>query len=167
MVRLLVTYMEAVAPAANAPLAPPAPDVVVTRERLDAKAYLTLYTAVGTSLQWDLRLRMPRAELEAHLAKPSTIIFVLRLGGQAVGLCEFDCTGEAEVELVYFGLVPEVQGRRLGPYLLDFALRQAWAAHSPRRVWLHTDTNDHPKAQEVYRRAGFTVFDRRYETFAD
>lgn len=166
MVELLVTYMEAVSPAANAPVAPPVQDVVVTRERLDAKAYLKLYTAVGTSLQWDLRLRMPRAELEAHLAKPSTIIFVLRLGGQAVGLCEFDCTGEAEVELVYFGLVPEVQGRRLGPYLLDWSLRRIWTRETV-RIWLHTDTNDHPKAQDVYRRAGFTVFDRRYETFAD
>lgn len=66
------------------------------------------------------------------------------------------------IELAYFGLIPAFIGQRLGPYLLDVAIRAAWA-REPSRVWLHTCTLDHPRALATYDRAGFRVFERKIE----
>lgn len=106
---------------------------------------------------------MPRAALVAFLSSPSTTTFVLREAGRAIGLCEFDA---AEIALTHFGLIPAAYGRRIGPWLLDTALRAVWR-ETTRRIWLHTDTNDHPKAQATYRRAGFEVYKEQLEDFSD
>jgi ribosomal protein S18 acetylase RimI-like enzyme len=166
MVELLVTYMEMTEAPAEPALAAPDPAARVARESLDAQAYLDLYRAVGEALQWDQRLRMPRDELGRLLADPTHHVHLLRLAGKALGFCEFENVGGAEIELVNFGLLAEAQGRRLGPYLLDRALRAVWS-QAPRRVWLHTDTNDHPRAVATYERAGFRIYDRQTEAFED
>ncbi|ESX89341.1 GNAT family N-acetyltransferase [Mesorhizobium sp. M0761] len=166
MVDLLVTYMD-MRPRDLAPArVSPAAATTVALERLDSAAYIDLYRAVGEPVQWDQRLRMPAEDLERLLALPSTHIHVLRVEGEAAGLCEFNGVGQPEVELVHFGLVPAFQGRRLGPFLLDQALRAIWS-RAPQRVWLHTDTYDHPAAQSVYRRAGFKAYAQRMGTFPD
>ncbi len=150
------------APARASPVA----GATVALERLGSADYVSLYRAVGEPVQWDQRLRMATEDLKHLLALPSTHIHVLRVAGEAAGLCEFNGVGQPEVELTHFGLVPAFHGRRLGPFLLDRALRAAWS-HAPQRVWLHTDTYDHPAAQSVYRRAGFEPYEQRMETFPD
>jgi len=165
MVEVLVTYMELVA--APQPISMGQPDgVAIARERPSVDDYLSLYRAVGEPVQWDQRLRMPIDDLSALLAAPSTFVFVLRVNGRPVGLCEFEGVGGPSVELAHFGLVPEAQGRGLGRLLLNRALSDVWT-HSPRRIWLHTDTNDHPRAVATYERVGFRIYDRRTETFPD
>ncbi len=166
MVDLLVTYMEMTAPPEREALSRPVIGVQIGRERLSRVDYLDLYRAVGEPLQWDQRLRMTWGALDTLLGDIGTEIYVLRLGERAIGLCEFVGAGSHEVELTNFGLVAEFQGRGLGPFLLDHALRSVWA-RSPHRVWLHTDTNDHANAQATYRRAGFRVHSQRWETFPD
>ncbi|HEX5786895.1 MAG TPA: GNAT family N-acetyltransferase [Woeseiaceae bacterium] len=166
MVRLFVTYMEQSVPPADDPLPVPIAGASVARETPDPQAYLGLYRAIGTPLQWDERLRMSEGELADFLTRASTAVYVLRQAGEPRGLCEFEALGAADVELRHFGLVPAAQGRRLGPYLLDQALRSVWS-HGPERIWLHTDTNDHPAARPVYERAGFTVRAETWEEFPD
>jgi ribosomal protein S18 acetylase RimI-like enzyme len=166
MVDLLVSYMAMTAPPAGATVPAPSGNVVVVRERPARADYLALYRAVGDAVQWDQRLRLPDAELDALLRDDSTHVYVLRCDGVASGLAEFERVGSDDVEMVNFGLVPAMQGRKLGPFLLDRALRAVWQ-HRPRRIWLHTDTNDHPKAVGTYERAGFSVYKRQMETFPD
>ncbi|CAN7769100.1 GNAT family N-acetyltransferase [Mesorhizobium sp. LjNodule214] len=166
MVDLLVTYMEMTAPPSGDALMAPAPGAMVAHETLDIAGYVSLYRAVGEPVQWDQRLRMSPSELERLLALASTHVHVLRVDGEAAGLCEFNGVGQADVELTHFGLIPAFQGRKLGPFLLDRSLRTAWS-HRPERLWLHTDTYDHPGAQSVYRRAGFKPYAQRMETFPD
>jgi GNAT superfamily N-acetyltransferase len=126
-----------------------------------AEPYLALYVLVGESLGWDQRLSMSEAQLEALLGGDSLRIYVLRdISGDALGFCEFDRSGFPQIELKNFGLVPEAQGRGLGQWLLATALQGEWRSN-PDRIWLHTDTWDHPAAQRVYERAGFRVFDVR------
>ena len=60
--------------------------------------------------------------------------------------------------------VPGAKGT--GPYPLDHALRSAWSTR-PQRIWLHTDTWDHPKAIATYQRAGFKIYAQRFEVFPD
>lgn len=166
MVDLLVTYMEMISPLFALPVTAPGAGVSVASERLSREAYLDIYRAVGQAVQWDQRLHMDAATLDELLAEPSNPVYVLRAEGSPAGLCEFAGFGGPDVELVHFGLVPEAQGRGLGRYLLDGALRACWAL-SPKRVWLHTDTNDHPRAVATYERAGFRPYLRRWESFPD
>jgi GNAT superfamily N-acetyltransferase len=134
--------------------------------------YLDLYRRVGEPLRWDTRLKMPASELESLLSAASLHIYVLRgaeggtAGGgsvrPALGFCEFERHTFPEIELKHFGLVPEAQGRGLGLWLLSTALCREWASGA-KRIWLHTDTWDHPAAVPVYRRAGFNVYDAQYQ----
>ena len=156
-----VTYLEQCEPAL-----PPAlywGSERVARERMAREPYLALYRRVGESLGWNQRLALSEAELEALLGADSLHIYVLRdVSGDALGFCEFDRSGFPQIELKNFGLVPDAQGRGLGPWLLATALQGEWRSN-PDRIWLHTDTWDHPAAQRVYERAGFRVFDVRDE----
>jgi ribosomal protein S18 acetylase RimI-like enzyme len=132
-------------------------------ERPEVSDYLALYRKVGESLGWDQRLLMPEAELAQLLQGTQLRIYLLRDElGQALGFCEFDRSGFPQIELKNFGLVPEARGRRLGSWLLSTALVAEWSAN-PARIWLHTDTWDHPAAIRVYRQAGFCIYDVRYE----
>ncbi|RWM98775.1 MAG: GNAT family N-acetyltransferase [Mesorhizobium sp.] len=166
MVDLLVTYLEMTEPPSSDAFAAPVLHAMVTRETLGIADYISLYRAVGQSVQWDQRLRMSSSDLEDLLASPSTHIHVLRIDHEVAGLCEFTGVGQPVVELTHFGLIPAFQGRKLGPYLLDQSLRAVWS-HGPEKLWLHTDTHDHPSAQSVYRRAGFKAYAQRMETFPD
>jgi GNAT superfamily N-acetyltransferase len=135
----------------------------VAVERLDPERYLALYRCVGGPVLWDQRLRMPPEDLAALLRSPQHSLYVLRDGGgEALGLCEFDRSGFPDIELKNFGLVPGAQGRGLGPWLLATALGGEWRAGAS-RIWLHTDTWDHPAAVPVYLRAGFQVYAVREE----
>jgi GNAT superfamily N-acetyltransferase len=140
-------------------------------EGMSGAEYLDLYRRVGEPLRWDSRLEMPTSELESLLAGGSLHIYVLRgaevvtPGGSvcpALGFCEFERQAFPEIELKHFGLVPEAQGRGLGPWLLSTALCREWALGA-KRIWLHTDTWDHPAAVPVYRRAGFNVYDAKFQ----
>jgi ribosomal protein S18 acetylase RimI-like enzyme len=158
---LRVTYLEQ----RERPLPPPlhAGSERIALESLTTGIYLALYQRVGEPLRWDQRLLMPRDELAALLGGESLHIYVLRDGGgQALGFCEFDRGAFPEIELKNFGLIPEAQGRGLGPWLLSVALQGEWRS-DPTRIWLHTDTWDHPAAVRVYERAGFHVYAVREE----
>jgi GNAT superfamily N-acetyltransferase len=158
---LRVTYLEQ-----REPARPPAVywgSERISLERLERGAYLVLYREVGTPLRWDQRLNMPTADLDALLAGESLHLYILRdADGEALGFCEFDRSTFPQIELKNFGLVPQAQGRGLGPWLLATALQAEWRSN-PDRIWLHTDEWDHPAARSVYERAGFLVFDERHE----
>lgn len=135
----------------------------IARERLSFREYLTLYGSVGEPLRWDQRLRMPEAELSALLEGDLLSIYVLRNPqGHALGFSEFELTAFPEIELKNFGLVPAAQGRGLGPWLLMEVLHAVWRS-GPKRIWLHTDSWDHPAAIRAYERAGFRVYDVRHQ----
>ena len=157
---LKVTYLEM--RSAPAPSAPREAAEQVTEEKLSPGEYLALYQRVGAPLRWDQRLQMPPGELAA-LLQSSLHIYVLRdTAKNALGFCEFERSKFPDTELKNFGLVPEAQGRGLGSLLLGMALQQEWNS-GPQRIWLHTDTWDHPAAIHVHERAGFRVYAIREE----
>jgi len=163
---LKLTYMQQLSPPSRDSLHPPKPGVHVSRMRLGLKEYLSLYESIGRPYQWDERLRLPTQRLAEILESECLDHFVLELEHQPIGLCEFDRTALPEIELVNFGLIPSMHGQGLGSYFLDHCLREAWK-HGPVRIWLHTDTNDHPSAIRVYSNAGFEAYLERVEEFPD
>jgi ribosomal protein S18 acetylase RimI-like enzyme len=161
MVLLHTFYLEHLGPPAGPAMTPPMLNLAISTKPLAIDDYLALFQEVGGPVGWDGRTRMARADLADFLAKPTTQIFVLSVDGVPSGFCEFSRDDAPESEIVYFGLVPSAQGQKLGPYLLDHALRAHWTQHAPHRVWLHTDEWDGPRAVDTYKRAGFRVFGER------
>jgi len=156
MTRLQVTYMELCE-------SPPAPtrrpgSARIALERPDLPQYVSMYRKVGGPLRWDQRLQMPEQDLATLLNSGSLHIYVLRNDqSAALGFCEMDHHAFPDIEIKNFGLVPEAQGRGLGRWLLSVALLEEWKTN-PNRIWLHTDTWDHPSAIGVYQRAGFKIY---------
>jgi ribosomal protein S18 acetylase RimI-like enzyme len=78
-------------------------------------------------------------------------VHIARHDGALVGY--FELYGN---EIVFFGLTPEYIGRRIGPWLLDRAIQRGFARGAATLV-LNTNTVDHPRALDTYRKAGFRV----------
>ena len=85
---------------------------------------------------------------------------VLFADGRLAGLAELDLRDPPDVELAYFGVLPAFIGQGLGRFLLDWAVHHVWRGR-PRRLWVHTCDLDHPRALDVYQKAGFRIYDRR------
>src|SRR5215510_10982550 len=163
----VITYLEMLARPAGRRVPAPLEKLALMRaEACTVSFYRYLYDTVGEPWLWFERRLMDDAALAAHIQKPTTEIFALYVGGVPAGFFELDVAAPRETKLCYFGLIPDFIGRRLGPYLLQAAIDQAWSRPID-RFWLHTSTFDHPKALSVYQRAGFVVYDRRRVSFRD
>ena len=135
-------------------------------ERLDpcpVPLYRALYRAVGDRWHWRDRTVWTDERLGAHLADPGVRVLALRAPGVAprdadvdgiAGFAELSRVGDDVVEIVYFGLVAEAIGRRLGGFLLTRAVEAAWAMGAE-RVILNTCTLDAPQALPNYLARGF------------
>jgi GNAT superfamily N-acetyltransferase len=103
------------------------------------------------------------AELERILHDPLVEIYVLYVDGVPAGYAELDRRKPDDVELAYFGLIPQFIGRKLGPFLLNWAVDTAWF-HKPKRLWVNTNNLDHPKALQIYQKAGFAPYRQETKT---
>jgi GNAT superfamily N-acetyltransferase len=101
---------------------------------------------------------MQDEELLAIIHHDLVDVLVLTAVDEPLGYAELDRRQAGEIELACFGLFPSATGQGLGKYLLNRAMRAAWA-HSPQRVWVHTCDLDHPAALPNYLKAGFEVYD--------
>jgi GNAT superfamily N-acetyltransferase len=124
--------------------------------------YRRLYRAVGAAWHWHDRDAWTDEQLAAYLADPRVHVWIARLDRRVAGYFELREDAEGGVELVYFGLVPELIGHGLGGALLTHAVEEAWRLGA-RRVWLHTCTLDAPQALPNYLARGFRV--EREETY--
>ena len=132
------------------------PGMKLEAERLDTTAYRWIYDAVGTPWLWWLRRMMPDELLRQHLANPAVRLYVLRKDGAACGFFEIDGSHWPDVNLNYFGLLPEEIGHGLGKLLLDAAVDTVFlGAPGLHGMTLNTCTADHPRALPNYRTAGF------------
>ena len=116
-----------------------------------------LYTEVGREYRWIDRLPWTDEMIRQYLADPAVSLWLMSVGGAPAGYFELRRDRTGGVEIAYLGLLHEFTGRGLGGHLLTEAVEQAWAAGA-NRVWLHTNTMDHPAALPNYLRRGFTAF---------
>lgn len=115
------------------------------------------YTAVGGDWYWIDRLPWTYAQWAAYVRRPEVQTWVAHLAGNPIGYFEL-LQKDDDVEIAYFGLLPQFTGRGLGGLMLTSAVEQAWAMR-PARVILNTCTLDGPAALQNYQARGFTVCD--------
>lgn len=158
------TYLELRDRAALRPVRTRRDDVaVVRRDPCSPAEYLRLYRGVGARWHWCDRLAWSEDTLRAYLASPDIGVWELLVAGESAGYFELRQSGDAEIEIAYFGLLPAFIGRGLGGVLLTNAVERAWSLGA-RRVWLHTCTLDSPHALPNYLARGFMAFrTERYE----
>ncbi len=159
----VITYLEmSQPPGSPGPPAPAAKLALLRAESPPVAFYRYLYDTVGGPWLWYERRRLDDDTLAAIIHDPKIEIYVLYVGGVPAGYSELDLRSMPDIELAYFGLIPDFIGRGLGRYFLSWTIDQAWTLHHPRRLWVHTCSLDHPRALEAYQRAGFAPY--RQET---
>ncbi len=162
----VVTYLEMTAPPERPP-GPGRPDLgLAPLARHDLAVYRELFRSVGADWLWFSRLLMPDEQLRAILEDSAVEAYALQQDGRAIGLLELDGRTPGEVELAYFGVVPEAIGTGAGRWLMDRAVELAFAKR-PRRFWVHTCTLDHLAALGFYIRSGFQPYGRAVEIADD
>jgi len=116
------------------------------------------YRAVGSQWGWNERLKWSEDDWHHYVHRDALRTWVGQLHGQSVGYFELESQDDGNIEIAYFGLLPEFIGRGMGGALLSAATERAWDATDTRRVWVHTCTRDHKHALDNYRKRGFEVF---------
>lgn len=120
--------------------------------------YRYLYNKIGEPWVWWERKRQTDDEISADLHDPGFEFFVPYLHGAPVGMLELNGRNPKDIQLNYFGIVPEFCGRGIGRYALEWSVDYVWSK-KPDRYWVHTCSLDSPAALPTYRNAGFVLFD--------
>ncbi len=128
--------------------------------------YRFLYDTVGEPWLWYERRAMAEEQLARIIQDERIEIYVLNVDGEPAGFAELDRRYPPDIELTYFGLMPDFIGKGLGRYLLTWAIDTAWN-HAPQRLWVNTNTLDHPKALPLYQRCGFRPYKQENKLFDD
>jgi GNAT superfamily N-acetyltransferase len=116
-----------------------------------------LYEQVGADWEWIDRRSWSDRQWHEYAHSENLHTFVAYYDGAPAGYYELDVQPDGNVEIAYFGLLPQFIGKGLGGVLLSSAISDAWALGA-RRVWVHTCTLDHPRALGNYQRRGFTLY---------
>ncbi len=166
MIANVATCLEMTAPRPPGGGKPP-PGLILERwEKPDLGSYRALYRRVGEDWLWFSRLFMADEKLAAILGHPRVEAYVLRDGGEDIGLLELDFREAGQCELAFFGLVPEAIGKGAGRFLMSRAIALAWARPID-RLWVHTCTFDHHAALGFYLRSGFRPYAMLVEVHKD
>src|SRR5437870_5620297 len=108
-----------------------------------------LYAAVGAGWSWYSRLPGDYGRWLAYLDRPEFETWVAYVSGTPAGYFKLERQPDDNVELAYFGVMPNFIGKGFGGELLAAAIARGWDMGA-RRVWVHTCTLDHPRALPNY-----------------
>src|SRR5689334_23991238 len=133
----------------------------------DWKFNREMYFKVGENWKWIDKRPWSDEQWHEYATDPNLRTFGGYCGDEIAGYFELKRTANREqitdnreqIEIAYFGLLPEFIGRGLGGALLTSAIENAWSwSPTPSRVWVHTCNRDHPSALANYQARGFRVY---------
>ena len=147
----------------------PASDLQLVRWTAPAlNTYRSLFRRVGEPWLWCSRLLLSDDELAAIIHDPDVRIWAVSdRRGIEVGILELDFRETGQCEIAFFGLIPDLNGKGHGRWLMAMALQLGWAREGVKRMWVHTCTLDGPGALAFYQKCGFVAYRRQLETFPD
>ena len=155
MVPTVITYLRMPAPPRVLPPQPVGPRLALMKvEDIPLHYYRYLYATVGMNWMWIERLALSDDALSRRIHRDGIEIYVLYGEGAPAGYYELDFRDANRTNLVYFGLMPEWIGRKIGPWLLGSAVAEGFS-RGAKEITVNTCTLDHPAALLVYQRLGF------------
>lgn len=156
--------------------------IIKQQKTPDAKLNRYFYLTVGQHYQWTDRVNWSDQQWQDYVNLANLRTFVAYLNDQAVGYFELQIeaiadttnsrasiitdTSPYDIQIAYFGLLPNFIGQQLGGPLLSFAINESFnlLGRKANRVWLHTCSLDHPNALANYQARGFKIFDRKQDS---
>lgn len=139
----------AIVPPANVRLA------IMMAETMPVHFYRYLYERIGKPHHWMLRRMQSDETVAAILQAETTRILLLYVDGCPAGFAEMQLNLPGDVELLYFGLMADYQGRGLAKFFFAEVLAAAWSYH-PQKLKLETNSLDSPRALQLYQKMGFS-----------
>ena len=116
------------------------------------------YKNIGKKHRWVDRLVWVESQWIDYVADKKVKTYVLKHKDNLAGFFELIFHSEnKEVELAYFGILEEYQGKKLGSYLLCEAIKTSFD-NDINRLWVHTCTLDHKNALNNYVARGMKIF---------
>lgn len=150
-----VTRLEMVSPSS---VAVPVPAgirlAIMLAENMPLHLYRYLYEIIGKPHHWMLRRTQSDEVVSEIIKAEETRILMLYVDGCPAGFAEMRLNLPESVDLHYFGLMPDYQGRGLAKFFFSEVLAAAWS-HNPQKLCLETNTLDSPRALQLYQRMGF------------
>ena len=163
-VETVITYLIAEAVPRNLPaMSAGARLALMKADLIPLHYYRYLYQAVGLNWLWFERLLLDDATLAGKVHRPGVEIYVLYANGSPAGYYELDFSDVESTNLVYFGLMPEWTGRKIGPWLLGSAVAEG-LSRGAKEITVNTCTLDHGAALPLYQRLGFRPVSQETKT---
>lgn len=160
-VEVVVSYLAMTSPAHLRPGPPPPEDIKAVR--LESASEGTpaivrqLYLDVGALWHWHDRASWSDQEWADAIRRDGVELWVALRERDAAQIGYFELERrDHDVDIRYFGLLPEFIGRGIGGWLLTCAVKRAWDMGAG-RVTLNTCTLDGVAALPNYRSRGFEL----------
>ena len=117
-----------------------------------------LYKYIGKKYHWIDRLSWTDKTWVDYVSNSKLSTYTLKNKEDLVGYFELIYhKDKKECEIVYFGILEEYFGKKLGGFLLSEAIKKSFKFDT-NRVWLHTCSLDHENALKNYLSRGMSVF---------
>ena len=116
------------------------------------------YKNIGKNCHWIDRLVWTELDWTKYISDEKLSTYIRKNKDQIAGYFELVFSKDTkEAEIVYFGILEEYFGKKLGGYLLSEAIKFSFNLGSI-RVWVHTCSLDHKNALHNYQSRGMKIF---------
>lgn len=161
VVDVVVSYLAMTSPSQLRPGGEPTEEITVLQLDTASEGTPTivrqLYLDVGASWHWHDRASWSDQQWADAIRRDGVEIWVALRDRDACQVGYFELEHRrGDVDIRYFGLLPEFIGRGIGGWLLTSAVERAWELR-PARVTLNTCTLDGAGALPNYRARGFEL----------
>ena len=167
-IEVITTYLEMVSPGSFRPKVHEREDVVVKKVNVPIPAISHFFFVnVGRPWKWYSRLKWTFKDWKSWVEREEVTTWIGYVQDSPFGYIELE-KQEMNIEIAFFGLLPQFTGKGQGSLFLSKAIRIAWS-FGPNRVWVHTCTLDHKNALKNYMDRGFSIYkeEKRIEEIPD
>jgi len=118
------------------------------------------YKNIGKDHHWVDRLVWSEKEWIDYVCNEKVSTYILKKEEDLCGYFELIFHKDKnEFEIAYFGLLREYHHKKLGSFLLSFAIKKCFEKKI-NRVWVHTCSLDHDNALKNYLSRGMKIYKR-------